>query len=143
MTRYFVWVLVLFAIAVGTMASAHPARPLYEPPETTKPAPVVFLNLVGTAWLGKYGVAARTYVFEADGTISYKSATPTIFKNRGSWRLEGQTIYFDHHIGIKGKKTLEFRGVVKDANTIVGEQLMVNTGMKTTVIMQRTVIGVK
>lgn len=143
MQRLFLSTIALFALTVGIAVSAHPARPLYEPPDPPKPPVPVVAQLNGSAWLGKYGVAVRTYIFEADGTISYKTTTPTIFKNRGSWRLEGNTVYFDHHIGIKGKKTLEFRGILRDPNTIVGEQTMVLTGAKTQVIMQRTVVGIK
>ncbi|MSQ93412.1 MAG: hypothetical protein EXR98_02525 [Gemmataceae bacterium] len=143
MNRFFLCSLFLFSLMVGITVAAHPARPLYEPPDPPKPLAPVVVNLAGSAWLGKYAAANRTYIFEADGTLSYKTATVTIFKNRGAWRLEGNTIYFEHHIGIKAKKTLEFRGVLKDPNTIVGEQTMVVTGAKTNVTMQRTMVGVK
>ena len=129
-----VWSLIAFAMAI-----AHPARPLYEPEAPPKPPPPrAFVNVTGTAWAGKYNAANRTYVFEADGTVSYSSTGKTVFKGRGNWQLVGDTLHFTHHIGVAGKTTMEFRGVVKDADTIVGEQVMTATGAKTTVTMKRT-----
>jgi len=130
----FVWSMLAFGLAI-----AAPARPLYEPePPPKAPPPQTFVNLSGSAWLGKYNVANRTYIFEADGTVSYSTTGKTMFKNRGSWKLMGDNLFFDHHIGVAGKKTLEFRGVVKDTNTIVGVQTMLTTGVKSNVTMQRT-----
>lgn len=133
------WSLVALAVA-----HAAPARPLYEPempPQLVLPKAVV---LAGTAWLGKYNTLNRTYFFEEDGTISYRSSASKLakgIKNRGAWKLDGDKIYFEHHMG--GAKVLEFRGVLKDSNTIVGEQIMVNTGVKTAVTMQRAPLDIK
>lgn len=118
------------------LAQAVPARPLYMPEIPPKVEPPKAVALAGTAWLGKYGVANRTYIFDPDGTVSYSATTKTVFKQRGQWRFDGVTLFFDHHIG--ANKMLEFRGVVKDENTIVGEQTMLKTGMKSTVTMQKT-----
>lgn len=137
MQRFFLVTLASFAVAVGVAVSA-PARPLYEPPPVPKPPPPrQMVNLNGTAWQGKYGVANRVYIFEPDGTISYKSS-PLVkagIKNRGIWRLEGDMLYFDHNIG--AAKMLEFRGKVQGPDSIVGEQVMVKTGVKSQVTMQR------
>jgi hypothetical protein len=130
-----------FVVAVG-MAFAVPARPLYVPTASTlPPPPKAVINLNGSAWLGKYNTIARTFIFEPDGTVSYKSTTPTIFKGRGSWRLEGDNIYFDHFI-TKGNVIMEFRGVVKDNNTIVGESTT-KAGKKDMQTMQRTTVAPK
>src|SRR5687768_12634469 len=123
-----VWSTLAFALSL-----AAPARPLYEPePPLKPPEPRAFVNLSGTAWLGKYAAANRTYVFEADGTVSYSTTGKTMFKGRGQLKFVGDTITFNHHIGVAGKTVMEFRGVVKDTNTIVGEQIMINTGAKST-----------
>jgi hypothetical protein len=136
--------IVLFAFGLG-VAQAVPARPLYEPVEYARPtatAATVTVNLNGSAWLGKYGAANRTYVFEADGTLSYKSAAVkgNLFKNRGTWKLEGNVLTFEHFIG--KNKVQDFRGIVKDANTIVGEQTL-KTGAQSPMTMQRTTLEVK
>jgi hypothetical protein len=123
-------------LALG-MAVAHPARPLYEPTPIPKPpAPKLAPNMAGSTWLGKYNQVNRLYTFEFDGTVSYAtSAKGKSFKNRGKWRIEGSTFIFDHNIGTA--TLLEFRGVFVDPNTIVGEQNMVKTGVKSKVTMKR------
>ncbi len=86
------------------------------------PAPVM-VDLNGSAWLGKYRAANRIFIFEADGTLSYRSAASKVakaFKNGGSWKLEGDKLHFEHFIN-PNQKLMEFHGTVKDANTIVGE----------------------
>jgi hypothetical protein len=108
-------------IALGS-TDAAPARLLHRPSEPTPPPAPVMLDLNGTTWLGKYMAANRTFIFEADGTLSYKSAAKTAkaFKNRGFWKLEGNKLYFEHYIN-PNQKLMEFHGVIKDGNTIVGE----------------------
>ena len=125
-------------LALG-IAHAVPARPLYEPPAPATPPKVTFIDLKGTAWAGKYGVTNRIYIFEADGSISYSSTGKTVFKIRGNWKFDGINLFFDHHTGTK-KISYEFRGIVKDANTIVGEQTLVTTGAKSPATMTRTVM---
>ena len=130
-------VLAWSVLAVG-LASAVPARPLYVPePAPKQPEPRPLINLGGTTWLGKYTVADRIYTFEVDGTVSYKSspATKVSIKNRGNWKFDGVQFYFDHHIGTN--KLIEFRGVLQDGNTIVGEQTILKTGVKSPVVMKR------
>jgi hypothetical protein len=51
------------------------------------------------------------------------------------WRLDGDMLYFDHNIG--AAKMMEFRGKVTGPDTIIGEQVMVKTGVRTPVTMQR------
>ena len=51
-------------------------------------------------------------------------------------RVEGNSFYFDHNIGTA--TMLEFRGTFADPNTIVGEQTMVKSGVKSNVTMKRT-----
>lgn len=125
-------------VAIG-MAHAVPARPLLEPPVPPAPPKVTFIELKGTAWAGKYGAANRTYIFEADGSISYSSTGKTWFKQRGNWKFDGINLFFDHHTGTK-KISYEFRGIVKDANTLVGEQTLILSGMKSPATMTRTVM---
>ena len=130
--------IVLFALGLG-VAQAVPARPLYEPVEYARPtaAAAISVNLNGSAWLGKYNTVNRIYIFEADGTLSYKSAAAkgNVFKNRGTWKLEGNVLTFEHFVG--KNKVQDFRGIVKDANTIVGDQTL-KTGATSPMTMQRT-----
>ena len=143
MKRVLLSTLVLFGATLG-MVQAFPARPLFapsDPPKAPTPPPVLTVNLAGTVWLGKYTAATpRLYVFETDGTVSYR--TPTSkgipIKNRGTWRMEGNTLVFEHWI-TKGVTTMEFRGVVKDVNTIVGESTS-KAGGKFTQTLQRTTL---
>jgi hypothetical protein len=133
-------ILVTWSALAISMASANPVRPLYEPEPPPKPVrPKVFsVDAEGGAWIGKYLTANRTFFFEPDGTISYTASTAKAakgIKNRGFWKLEGNTIYFDHHMG--GKKALmEFRGTFKDQNTIVGEAIYSN-GTRATQTLER------
>jgi hypothetical protein len=124
-------------LALG-IAHAVPARPLYEPPEYPKAPVRMTVDLNGTAWLGKYNAVNRIFVFEADGTLSYKSAAGkgAFFKNRGSWKVDGNNISFEHNVG--AKKVMEFRGVVKDQNTIVGEATYPLTNKKVEQTLERT-----
>lgn len=135
-------ILTCFALTVS-IAYAIPARPLYVPDDPPK-APVVRVvpNIAGTAWLGKYSATQRLFVFEADGTVSYRSPASKTnpIKNRGSWRVEGSTLIFDHFI-TKGNIIMEFRGVIQDPNTIVGES-WTKAGIKTPQTMQRTTVDV-
>src|SRR5688572_45732 len=138
-------ILTCFTLTVS-IAYAIPARPLYVPDDPPK-APAVRvapINIAGTAWLGKYSAAAtqRLFVFEADGTVSYRSPAgkTTPIKNRGNWRVEGNTLIFDHFI-TKGNTLMEFRGVIQDPNTIVGESWN-KAGVKTPQTMQRTTVDV-
>lgn len=136
MHRIFCIMFTWSVLAIG-FALANPVRPPYVPEPIAKPpAPKVTFDMAGSKWLGKYNVANRYYTFEIDGTVSY-SPSPTTkgIKNRGSWRIEGNTFNFDHNIG--AAKMLEFRGTFTDANTLVGEQTMTKTGVKSNVTMQR------
>lgn len=129
--------LLLFAAVAFGFADAKPARPLFEPEVPPKMAAPVVVNLAGTTWLGKYGVTDRYFAFEADGTVSYWTAAKTkMYKLRGNWKSDGVNFFFDHHTGTK-KISLEFRGVIKDADTIVGEQTLVLTGAKSPVTMKK------
>lgn len=135
-----------FAFAVG-IAVAAPAQPRYEPKDPPKAPTAVRVDLAGTAWIGKYGAAVRTFVFEADGTVSYRSGTAAALKarviqKRGFWKLQGNTLYFEHYINPQNK-LIEFRGTVTDANTIIGEQIMLQTGQKLNVTMQRMNLDTK
>jgi hypothetical protein len=129
-----VWIALAFSLA-----HAAPARPLYQP--TSPPAPPVrkFVNLNNTAWLGKYNAVARTFIFEPDGTLSYRSPTSKAakgFKNRGFWKLEGNNLFFEHYIN-PNSKLMEFRGTVIDGNTIVGEATYLLLRTKAPQTMQR------
>lgn len=138
MARLLLFFLGWFILGVG-LAHGVPARPLYEPEEPPKPpAPKqMAIDLRGTAWLGKYITTNRTFIFEADGTLSYKSTTKTIFKNRGSWRLDGSTLYFEHNVGVN--KVMDFKGTILSNGTIVGESIT-KTGAKTQQTLQRTIL---
>ncbi len=139
----FAWLVLAFADAC-----AAPARPLYEPPDPPKapPARAIF-QLEGSAWLGKYNAINRIFILEADGTLSYKSATlkgkGNAIKNRGSWKLEGDQLFFQHHIK-PGTVLMEFRGTIKDGNTIVGEAIYpLLNGNKANQTLQRTTLELK
>ena len=140
MTRLLATCFAWSTLAIG-IALAVPAQPLYEPEAPPKAPAVIVVNLNGTAWLGKYVSTNRTFIFEPDGTLSYKSATKTVFKNRGQWRLEGNTLHFEHWIN-PAIKLMEFRGTFKDANTIIGESVT-KAGGKTTQTLQRTTVELK
>ena len=138
MPRLLIGALAFFVLTIG-VAIAHPARPLYEPtpvPKAPPPPPAIDLN--GTTWQGKYLTANRIFTFEPDGTLSYKSSplTKSSFKNRGHWKFDGETLYFEHFITAKNK-IMEFRGKVQDGNTIVGESIT-KTGGKSTQSLIRT-----
>ena len=140
MLRVFL-LLIGFAFGAGIVFTA-PARPLYQPEDPPKlPARAVQVNLAGTAWLGKYSTVNRIFIFEADGTLSYKSTTAKgkAFPNRGSWRVVGDVLEFEHFINPK-QKLMQFRGTIKDANTIVGEATMLSNNMKSMQTMQRTTL---
>jgi hypothetical protein len=117
----FLFGFVSFTLA-ASLVSAAPARPLYEPEEAAKPPAPAIGGLTGTAWLGKYSTVNRVFIFEPDGTLSYRSTAKTskILKGRGSWKLEGNILTFEHFIN-PNSKLMHFRGTIKDANTIVGE----------------------
>ena len=120
------------------IAHALPARPLYEPPDAPKTPTRTVGDFQGVPWLGNYNTLKRLYVFEADGTLSYKSAASkgALFKNRGSWKCDGTNITFEHTLGVK--TIMEFRGVFKDQNTIVGVATYPLTNKKVEQTLQRT-----
>ncbi|MBM3997432.1 MAG: hypothetical protein FJ303_25295 [Planctomycetes bacterium] len=133
-----------FAVSVG-LAQSAPARPLFvDDPPAKAPAPAVIVNLNNTAWLGKYNTIQRVFIFEADGTLSYRSPASKTkgFKNRGTWRIVRNTFHFEHWINPQ-TKLLEFKGTIVDADTIVGEQTMTQTGQKMNVTMQRAPLDPK
>lgn len=131
------WLTLAFSVA-----HAIPARPLYEPLESGPPA-FAMANFQGSEWSGKYLTLNRIFIFEADGSLSYKSNPKTIkgFKNRGSWKLDGGNLTFEHHISVNNK-LLEFRGIIQDANTIVGEVTYKN-GNKVQQTFQRIIADPK
>lgn len=127
----FTWALLVFSVA-----HAVPVRPLFEPEPPPKLAVPMFTNLSGSAWLGKYNALPRIFVFETDGTLSYSStAGKTLFKNRGSWKVDGNVLIFEHNIG--ANKVMDFKGVIQDADTIVGESIT-KTGVKAQQTLKRT-----
>jgi hypothetical protein len=139
MLRVFL-LLIGFAFGAGILIAA-PARPLYQPEDPPKlPARAVQVNLAGTAWLGKYNTLNRIFIFEADGTLSYKSTTAKgkVFPIRGSWRVVGDVIEFEHFTNPN-----QILGTIKDANTIVGEATFRLNNMKSMQTMQRTNLDVK
>jgi hypothetical protein len=121
MTRILACSIAFFVLALG-VAHAVPARPLYEPAFAVAPPPLI-VNLNGSSWLGKYNAVSRVFIFEPDGSLSYSTSTGKgagkIYKNRGIWRLEGRSLYFENTL--KDRKLMEFRGIVIDGNTIIGE----------------------
>jgi hypothetical protein len=133
-----------FVLALG-IGHAAPARPLYEPEEPPKLPALIIGGSNRTAWLGKYNTVDRVFIFEPDGTVSYRTIAKTskVFKERGFWKLEGNNLTFDHFINPK-TKVMEFHGIVKDANTIVGEAtyLLLN-GKKALQTLQRTNLEIK
>ncbi|HZZ78794.1 MAG TPA: hypothetical protein VFE62_09770 [Gemmataceae bacterium] len=125
-------------LAIG-LARAAPARPLYTPSVRPTPPTRKVFDLHNSAWLGKYNAAARTFIFEADGTLSYKVPTSKLgksYKNRGFWRLEGNTVFFEYYINPK-QKLMEFRGTMVDINTIVGEAHYLLNGSRTKQTLHR------
>jgi hypothetical protein len=120
------------------LAHAAPVRLPHMPAEPPKMPVKVAVDLNGTAWLGKYGAANRTFIFEADGTVSYKTGAKASkgFKNRGFWKIEGNNLFFEHYLN-PNQKLMEFRGVVKDPNTIVGEATFPLKGTKEQQTLQR------
>jgi hypothetical protein len=137
MNRMLALMIAWSALALG-VAHAVPARPLYEPPAFPKAPVRVGIDLNGTAWLGKYNAVNRIFVFEADGTLSYKATTAKgkLFKNRGTWKLDGANLSFEHNTG--AKTVMQFQGIVKDANTIVGAATYTLTNKKAEQSLQRT-----
>ena len=125
-----------FVLAIG-FAHAIPARPLYEPVEPAQLPVLVVANLHGSEWSGKYMAANRIFIFEADGTVSYKSSPKTIkgIRNRGTWKFDGKNLTFEHYIG-NNNILMEFRGVIQDGNTIMGEATY-KTGKKEQQSLQR------
>ena len=132
----------LLLALTASVGRGVPAVPLYTPapksPQVAKPA--INLDLRGTAWLGKYSASPRTFTFEPDGTISYKTTGKIHYKNRGMWRLEGNTLIFEHWLTNPANKIMDFRGTIRDPNSIVGESTL-RTGAKTMQTLQRTVVG--
>ena len=131
---------VVLGLAIVGAAYAIPARPLSEP---TKPAPAVVppaVLLPGTEWNGKYNLANRIFIFEADGTLSYRTGAGKLGtkdrKNAGTWRVDGNTLHFTHAL-TPTNVIMEFRGVIRDAQTIVGEATYPLLGKKDTQTLQR------
>lgn len=129
MPRVFLFVIIMVATLPNCIV-AHPARPLYVPPPPPKAPVRPVLNLNGTAWLGAYLTSNRIFTFEADGTLSYKisAASKISTKNRGTWSFDGETLRFEYYINAKNK-LMEFRGRFQDENTIVGESIIIRTGV--------------
>ncbi len=143
MQRLLLFSMSWFVLAIS-IAHGVPARPLYEPETPPKaPPPPVEADLRGTAWLGKYNAIQRIFIFEADGSLSYKSSTATsaIFKQRGKWWLDGTTLYFEHNVG--AKKVMDFRVIVMDGATIVGESILTTGGAKSQQTLKRTTVPLK
>lgn len=128
------------------MAGSAPVRPLFEPKETPPSPPPrrVVVDLTNTVWQGKYHTTTRFFVFEADGTLSYRSATKAgkLFKNRGTWRLEGNVLIFEHFIN-PNTKLMHFRGTIQNSSTIVGEATYPQQGTKANQTLQRTTLDAK
>jgi hypothetical protein len=114
----------LFAwlLSASSLALAVPARPLYQPPPAVKTPARPTVNLNGTTWQGTYLDAIRVFIFEPDGTISYKASAKTKVINRkcGTWKFDGETLTFEHYHNLKNV-LMEYRGKLQDAKTIVGE----------------------
>jgi hypothetical protein len=72
--------------------------------------------------------------------MSYRSPAPTakVFKMRGTWKLEGNKIIFEHFVGIKAK-AMDFTGTVRDKDTIVGEALY-KGGNRAAMTLKRTTL---
>jgi hypothetical protein len=137
MPRLFL-IMIAFATGAGILVAA-PARPLYQPEDPPKlPARAVQVNLVGTAWVGKYISINRIFTFEPDGTLSYKAASGKGkgFANRGTWRVVGDVLEFEHYTN-PNQKLMHFRGTIKDGNTIVGEATFLLNNTKSAQTMTR------
>jgi hypothetical protein len=131
-------------VAVG-LTHAAPARPLYQPAAAPAPPPPrVQVNLAGTAWLGKYQTVNRIFIFEPDGTLSYRTTAKSgkIYKNRGTWKVDDDKIHFEHYT-TPANKLMEFHGTVVNPSTITGEATyrLNNTAAKQT--MERTTLDAK
>lgn len=137
--------LVWFCLALAGLHAA-PARPLYEPPPPPAAPKVVLVDLNNTAWVGKYNAAIRTFIFEADGTLSYRSGAAKVkgagIKNRGSWKVVGNQLFFEHFIN-PNQKLMTFQGTIQDANTIVGEATYLLLNKKDNQTLQRTTFDAK
>ena len=101
------FVMLIFALT-ASVATAVPARPLYEPEPLAKPlmSPI----LAGTMWEGMLFIPNSKITFNADGTLVYGelgSGSP------GSWKLEGINLYFEIN------KYSEYKTIVNGA-TIQG-----------------------
>ncbi|MSQ93410.1 MAG: hypothetical protein EXR98_02515 [Gemmataceae bacterium] len=105
---------ILCGFAFGIAAAAHPARPLYEPPDPPKAAPP--FTMAGTYWFGKCYADNFWMIFEEQGTINWGYGQLDVKKagSTGTWKLEGNHLYFEFN-----KKTLEFRGTT-DGQVIEG-----------------------
>jgi hypothetical protein len=144
MQRCFLFGVIGLTFAVSAVLSA-PARPLYEPEEPPKLPASVAIHLNGAAWFGKYNAVNRVFIFEPDGTLSYKATTANakVFKNRGSWKLVGNQLHFEHYIN-PNSKLIEFHGTIKDENTIVDEATYpLLKGKKALQTLQRTTLEIK
>lgn len=74
----------------AALAFAVPARPLYVP--ESSPRPATSPNLGGTTWVGTLFVPGSKVTFNADGTLVYGepgSGSP------GTWKLLGNNLYFE------------------------------------------------
>src|SRR2546430_2530509 len=81
-------------VAAVSIAHAVPARPLYEPPDP--PTPVVF-TLGGTHWFGTCYAENFWIIFEKQGTINWGYGQLDAKKagSNGTWKLEGNNLYFE------------------------------------------------
>jgi hypothetical protein len=120
--------LLVFAVTISG-ALGHPARPLYVPaPAAKAPPPRLIADLRGTAWKGKYLTANRIFTFESDGTLSFKQSPKTKdTKKMGVWNFDGETLYFEY-LNKSGNKLMEFRGKLRDPNTLFGESITKKDG---------------
>ncbi len=74
----------------AALAFAVPARPLYFPEASPKPA--TWPNLGGTTWVGMLFVPGSKVTFNADGTLVYGESGSV---SRGTWKLQGNHLYFE------------------------------------------------
>jgi len=127
--------LVAWFIAAGSIAFAVPARPLYQPLSIPKAPARPVVNLSGTSWLGSYLAANRVFIFEPNGTISYKASAKTkvINKKCGTWTFDGETLTFEHYHNQKNV-LMEYRGKVQDAKTIFGVSTTRKDGRSTQIL---------
>lgn len=84
----------LLLLIVGA-ACAVPARPLYEPPDPPKAAPV--FELRGSAWEGKLFNMECRITFEPDGSATYQSnrGGKGGKEGTGKWTLIEDRVTFD------------------------------------------------